>query len=175
MNPTKSLCNPYVFNTAITRARSLVVAVGNPFTLLSVEANVAKPKHCWKEFIARCLEHHSFIIPDTVCDRPRDISAEIQHILVTQAVPACLNKELLPVSCNSHTLLLLYNSTVHFLSKTLLAIAPLLIQLAHFHDVVFGCACFLVIIQVEYGTRSSTKCQPRKKEGKGSVSLLHHK
>ena len=113
MNPTKSLCNPYVFNTAITRARSLVVAVGNPFTLLSVEANVAKPKYCWKEFIARCLEHNSFIIPDSVCDRPRDIPAEIQRILVTQAVPACLNKELLPVSSESHALpylFMLYSS-----------------------------------------------------------------
>ena len=108
MNPTKSLCNPYVFNTAITRARSLVVAVGNPFTLLSVEANVTKPKYCWREFITRCLEQNSFIIPDSVCDRSRDIPAEIQHILVTPAVPACLNKELLPVSFESHVLLYLF-------------------------------------------------------------------
>ena len=108
VNPTKSLCNPYVFNTAITRARSLVVAVGNPFTLLSVEANVAKPKHCWREFITHCLERHSFIIPDSVCDRSRDIPAEVQRILVTQAVPACLNKELLPVSTESHALLYLF-------------------------------------------------------------------
>ena len=89
MNPTKSLCNPYVFNTATTRARSLVVAVGNPFTLLSVEANVAKPKYCWKEFIARCLEHNSFIIPDSVCDRSRDIPAEIQHIVNMNGVLYC--------------------------------------------------------------------------------------
>ena len=108
VNPTKSLCNPYVFNTAITRARSLVVAVGNPFTLLSVEANVAKPKHCWKEFIARCLEHNSFIIPDSVCGRSREITAEIQRILVTQDVPACLNKELLPVSSESHAFLYIF-------------------------------------------------------------------
>ena len=113
MNPTKSLCNPYVFNTAITRARSLVVAVGNPFTLLSVEANVEKPKYCWKEFITRCLEHNSFIIPDSIRDGSRNIPAEIQHSLFTQAVPACIKMESLPVSSESHPFLfslVLYDS-----------------------------------------------------------------
>ena len=39
-NPTKSPCNQYVFNTAITRAQSLVVCVGNPFLLMKIEENV---------------------------------------------------------------------------------------------------------------------------------------
>ena len=56
-NLTKSLCNPYVFNTAITRAQSLVVALGNPFTLLAVEAKMPQPKYCWKEFLRRCNEN----------------------------------------------------------------------------------------------------------------------
>ena len=56
-NPTKSLCNPYVFNTAITRAQSLVVASGNPFTLLAVEAKMPQPKYCWKEFLRRCNDN----------------------------------------------------------------------------------------------------------------------
>ena len=33
-DPTKSISDRFVFNTVITRSRSLVVAVGNPFLLL---------------------------------------------------------------------------------------------------------------------------------------------
>ena len=65
-NPTKSFCNPYVFNTALTRAQSLVVAVGNPFLLLKVESTMSKPKGCWKEYIKRCIEHETLIIPGGV-------------------------------------------------------------------------------------------------------------
>ena len=61
-NPTKSLCSPYVFNTAITRAQSLVVASGNPFTLLAVEAKMPQPKHCWREFIRRCKENKTCFV-----------------------------------------------------------------------------------------------------------------
>lgn len=62
-NPTKSLCNPYVFNTAITRAQSLVVSFGNPFLLLKMEANVIKhPGYeqigkCWSTYFKSCLEN----------------------------------------------------------------------------------------------------------------------
>jgi len=41
-NPTKSISDPYVFNTAITRAQSLVVSVGNPFTLLKIEKHMVE-------------------------------------------------------------------------------------------------------------------------------------
>ena len=61
-NPTKSLCNPYVFNTAITRAQSLVVASGNPFTLLAVEAKMPHPKYCWKEFLKFCKRNKTCFV-----------------------------------------------------------------------------------------------------------------
>ena len=62
-NPTKSFCNCYVFNTALTRAQSLVVVAGNPFLLLKVEAAMPKPKGCWREYLRRCIDHNTFIVP----------------------------------------------------------------------------------------------------------------
>ena len=64
--------NRYIFNTALTRARYLVVAVGNPLHLLDKEENLAKsdPENkcfpCWKEFIRRCIECKSFHLPKRV-------------------------------------------------------------------------------------------------------------
>ena len=55
-DPLKSLCNPYVFNTAISRAKSLVVAVGNPFMLLKIENIMGSRRHCWKEYLKMCLK-----------------------------------------------------------------------------------------------------------------------
>lgn len=59
-DPLKSFCNPALFNTAITRSKSLVVAVGNPLVLLMSEATMDEPKWCWREFISRCCEHNTF-------------------------------------------------------------------------------------------------------------------
>ena len=58
-DPTKSICDQYVFNTVITRAKSLVVCVGNPFLLLSIEKSTPGSIHCWREYIKRCLETSS--------------------------------------------------------------------------------------------------------------------
>ena len=62
-NTTRSICDQHVFNTIITRAQSLVVCVGNPFLLLSIEAHTGQ-KHiqCWKEYLKRCLEVSSLKI-----------------------------------------------------------------------------------------------------------------
>ena len=60
-NPVRSVCNKYVFNTIITRARCLVYAVGNPFLLLHVGNEF--PVNCWKEYIQRCVTCQTFILP----------------------------------------------------------------------------------------------------------------
>ena len=67
-NPTKSFCNRYVFNTALTRAQSLVVVAGNPFLLLKVEAAMPQlqQKGCWREYLRRCIDHNTFIVPKEV-------------------------------------------------------------------------------------------------------------
>ena len=63
-NPTKSLCDPFVFNTAITRAQSLVVSVGNPFLLLKTERHMIKrygdKGKCWSTYFRFCLQHKTF-------------------------------------------------------------------------------------------------------------------
>ena len=65
-NPTKSICDPYVFNTAITRAQSLVVSVGNPFILLREEQHMVKRYgnrgKCWSTYLQFCLEHDTLSI-----------------------------------------------------------------------------------------------------------------
>ena len=61
LNPTKSICDQYVFNTVITRAQSLIVCVGNPFLLFSIEQRTPNYKiYCWREYVKRCLETSSF-------------------------------------------------------------------------------------------------------------------
>ena len=71
-NPTKSSCDRYVFNTVLTRAKSLVVVVGSPLVLLKTEAHMAKlygsKGKCWSVYLKTCLEHKTFIIPSTVGD-----------------------------------------------------------------------------------------------------------
>ena len=69
-NPTKSICDRYVFNTAITRAQSLVVTVGNPFMLLRTERHMvqrygAKGK-CWSNYLKLCFEHGTLFIHDSL-------------------------------------------------------------------------------------------------------------
>ena len=61
-NPTKSICDPFVFNTALTRAQSLVVAVGNPFLLLKMERHMVakhgKAGKGWSTYIRECLKRN---------------------------------------------------------------------------------------------------------------------
>ena len=68
-NSTKSVSNRYVFNTVITCAQSLVVAVGNPFLLLHIEKvmkiiNEQKAVNCWSVFIRQCMECNTFHFTD---------------------------------------------------------------------------------------------------------------
>ena len=69
-NPTKSISDPYVFNTAITRAQSLVVSVGNPFTLLKTEQHM-KEKYgdrgrCWTYYLTLCLQNNTIYFSDSL-------------------------------------------------------------------------------------------------------------
>ena len=73
----KSLCDQYVFNTVITRARSLVVAFGNPFRLMEIEKQLASVRDvtdsqgesmpitkCWQTFFYHCLQCNSLVFSD---------------------------------------------------------------------------------------------------------------
>ena len=64
---TKSISDPHVFITAITRARSLVVAVGNPFMLLKREEHMVRKYgdrgYCWSLFLKACLDNKSVHCP----------------------------------------------------------------------------------------------------------------
>ncbi|XP_064395058.1 uncharacterized protein LOC135342289 isoform X2 [Halichondria panicea] len=68
--PTKSFCDPHIFNTSITRAQSLMVSVGNPFLLLKTEQTMlekyGKKEKIWSNYLKRCLKYHSFIIPPSL-------------------------------------------------------------------------------------------------------------
>ena len=66
-NPTKSPCDPYVFNTVLTRSKSLVVVVGSPVALLRIEKHMVKlygrKAQCWSNYLNDCLENETFSIP----------------------------------------------------------------------------------------------------------------
>ena len=61
LNTVRSICNEYVFNTVITRSRSLIVVVGNPFHLIKMSSHFSI--NCWSELIKRCLTCQSFHLP----------------------------------------------------------------------------------------------------------------
>ena len=62
-DPVKSICNRYVFNTVITRAKSLVFVAGNPFLLHHMCSSFTP--NCWAEFIRRCIQCQSLQLPTT--------------------------------------------------------------------------------------------------------------
>ena len=67
-NPTKTPCSQYVFNTALTRAKSLVVCAGNPFLLMKIEEKLgdANERSCWKEFLQCCFEYETLHVPPSL-------------------------------------------------------------------------------------------------------------
>jgi hypothetical protein len=58
---TKSLFNPYVFNTVITRARERVVAVGKPVEILDFEYRIREmgETKCWFKYIKHCKDNNT--------------------------------------------------------------------------------------------------------------------
>lgn len=74
-NPTKSPCDPYIFNTVLTRSKSLVVVVGSPVALLGIEKHMNKhygrKAECWSSYLKLCIKNRTFIIPQTMDVRAR--------------------------------------------------------------------------------------------------------
>ena len=84
-NPTKSLCDPFIFNTVLTRAKSLVVVVGCPAALLGIEKHMmvkiyGEKGKCWSTYLKTCLEKESFIIPDDFMLSPDDKSSYMREL-----------------------------------------------------------------------------------------------
>ena len=86
-NPTKSLCDKYVFNTVLSRTKSLVVAVGNPYALLKTEEKMGD-YGCWKTYISHCIDNKTFYIPQTVepVKRKREHYFESLRVLVGKSM-----------------------------------------------------------------------------------------
>lgn len=63
-NPSKSICNDYVFNTVLTRARSLVYSIGNPFLLQHKGSSQHFSVNCWQEYIQRCIQCQTLVLPE---------------------------------------------------------------------------------------------------------------
>lgn len=70
-----SVSNQRVFNTVLTRAKSLFVAVGNPFYLLDTEQSLVEAEQqstfCWKEFLKTCISRDSIVFPDNCTTEQR--------------------------------------------------------------------------------------------------------
>ena len=68
LDPGGTVANKRVFNTMITRAKSLFVAIGNPFYLLDAEESLVasgnQTAFCWREFLKTCIDHNSIVYPE---------------------------------------------------------------------------------------------------------------
>ena len=87
-NPTKSICDPHVFNTAITRAQSLVVSVGNPFMLLKTERHMIRKYgekgKCWSQYLKACLDHDSLSIHSSLKVSKKTCLEKLQNLVEEQ-------------------------------------------------------------------------------------------
>ena len=81
-NPTKTPCSQYVFNTALTRAKSLVVCAGNPFLLMKIEEYMKNECSCWKDYIRRCVLSKTFHIPPKVSAGMKTVQESLQCLQV---------------------------------------------------------------------------------------------
>ena len=74
-----SIVNKRVFNTVLTRARTLFVAIGNPFYLMQAEGNASSELGagiCWKEYLRKCIESDSIELPPHYSERERQALLE---------------------------------------------------------------------------------------------------
>ena len=70
-DPVKSMCDPFMFNTIVTRPKSLLVVVGNPFRLRKIEQMTrlhkieqatCDPPACWSEYLYQCWEGGTLLL-----------------------------------------------------------------------------------------------------------------
>ena len=90
-NPTKSISDRFVFNTVVTRSRSMVVAIGNPFLLLKVEQHMVQRYgemgKCWSHYLDACIRNRSLSIdPDSAAPQGclEKIEEYVQRSLAVQ-------------------------------------------------------------------------------------------
>lgn len=86
-NPTKSICDPLIFNTALTRARSLIVSFGNPYLLLSIEEHMNQTYsgggRCWSQYMLKCLHRGTLIIHDSIIKHPNEQGKYKEKLMLT--------------------------------------------------------------------------------------------
>ena len=85
-NPTKTPCSQYVFNTALTRAKSLVVCAGNPFLLMTIEESMGNECSCWKEYIGRCILSKTFVVPSNLQHTSSDPIKVLQEMIFKSSI-----------------------------------------------------------------------------------------
>ena len=104
-DPVKSLCDPRVFNTIITRSQSLVIAVGNPFRLMKIEEQMPEgDKHCWLSYFQRCWERNTLILSDEMNKMHVNHSTSLGRLaeIITNEKKCHLNE--LPNQLQGHTI-----------------------------------------------------------------------
>ena len=85
LDPTKSLCSPIVFNTAITRTKGLIVVVGNPYTLMDVEEKMGNRMHCWAEYLCRCFKMGTVVAGEGIIeDHVQELRLFVENRLTLQ-------------------------------------------------------------------------------------------
>ena len=90
-----------MFNTLLTRAKSLVVVAGSPYVVLRTEEKMeGGGRSCWKMFIKSCIDHGTFIIPRSV-ERNEKIQSEFVDNLKTVLNSCSLRKKTCMTSINA--------------------------------------------------------------------------
>jgi len=93
---TKSISDRYVFNTAITRSKSLIVAVGNPLFLIHLENQMiekyGESARCWSHYIRQCIECKTFSFSKKL--RNSSVKPNIDKLLNTIYATSPISAEL---------------------------------------------------------------------------------
>ena len=88
-DPVKSMCDRYMFNTIITRPKSLLVVIGNPFRLRKIEQTTPDPPACWSEYLYQCWEGGSLHLSAKLRETPgacKKQLGELEEVMFQRAV-----------------------------------------------------------------------------------------